>query len=275
MSRAWSVFDGFRHPVGTPTRSWAGVAEWTSLLEVQLGTEREALSRLRKRWDNLLADLGGDPSAHDWISFRPLRRDREEDWSDWLAQLIQDSKTGRFAWALLGKLERRTWPSDYVEPVVHREVSHEGCRADLVIMWTDATYTHIEVKVGDQALAKTLDTARKMESRFGPARPRSDAVLLLPGQSEAWGQECNRQPEMRKRVNELTWIHVACALRDALRHGEDESIRWRVWAHAFCGAVEQDLLGIRAGVEPEMWGRSLALGTLGTAATLFALEGVN
>lgn len=271
MSIDWSTFDGFKRP--TKVRSWAGVAKWIERVEKRSGPERDALARLRKSWDEVLADLGGDPSARDWTSFRPLRRDREEDWSDWLAHLVEDSRTGRFAWVLLGKFEPGTRQSDYVESVAHREVSHEGYRADLIIKWTDATYSHVEVKVGDPDLAKTLATAKKMEMRFRHARRRSDSVLLMPWQSEAWNVECKRQPEMRERVHELTWIDVACALRDALRHGKNESTHWRVWAHTFCGAVEQDLLGIRFGVKPDMWAHSLTLGTLGTAATLFALDG--
>src|SRR6476646_7374272 len=98
MSVRWSVFEAFRRPA--EQRSWSGAAAWTSAIEARVGIHRDALARLRRSWDNSLVDLGGDPSARDWTSFRPLRRDREEDWSDWLAQLIEDSRTGRFALAL-------------------------------------------------------------------------------------------------------------------------------------------------------------------------------
>ena len=167
----------------------------TSGIEARLGTERDALARLRQLRDDSLADLGGDPSARDWTSFRPLRRDPEEDWSDWLAQLIEDSTTGGFALALLGKIEHRSTHVDYIPEAVHREVSHEGYRADVVIEWRDASYTHIEVKVGDPGLAKTFETAKKMEMRFGSDRARrSDVVLLLPEQHWAWNAACSEQP---------------------------------------------------------------------------------
>ena len=119
----WSAFDGFTRPV--EQRSWSGVAAWTSAIEAQLGTHRDALARLRRSWDDSLVDLGGDPSARDWTSFRTLRREREEDWSDWLAQLIEDSKSGRFASFLLGTIEHRSAPSDYLVEEVHREVPYE------------------------------------------------------------------------------------------------------------------------------------------------------
>ena len=45
-------------------------------------------------WADRLADLGGEPVCQDWSRFRPLRLSREEDWSDWLAHLIETSSTG-------------------------------------------------------------------------------------------------------------------------------------------------------------------------------------
>lgn len=271
MSIDWSAFDGFNRP--TEQRSWDGVIDWTAAIEAQLGADRAALAQQRDASDQLLRDLDGDPSARDWTAFLLLRRDREEDWSDWLAQLIEDSTTGQFAWTLLGAVEHRRVDS-YIKPAVHREVPYEGHRADLVIEWADASYTHIEVKVGDMNLAKTLGTAERMEKRFGSDRTRrSDVVLLLPSQCEAWALECVRQPTLPGRVHLLTWIDVARALRRALPQSGGESIHWRVWAHAFCGAVEQDLLGMRAGREPGQWARSLTFMGLSTAALMFNAGG--
>jgi hypothetical protein len=271
MPKDWSTFDGFRRPL--EQRSWAGVVAWTSMIEAQLGADRSALAEQRDSSDQLLHDLDGDPSARDWTLFLPLRREREEDWSDWLAQLIADSTTGLFAWALLGAIEVQRIDS-YIGPVVHREVLCEGYRADLVIEWIDASYTHIEVKVGDQDLGKTFGTAQNTAKRFGRDRTcRSDAVLLLPSQRDAWDLECNRQPELGERVSRLTWLDVARALRSALPHGAGESIHWRVWAHVFCGAVEQDLLGMRSGRKAREWARSLTFQGLDTAAKLFTPNG--
>ena len=72
--------------------SWDQVTDWATHVERQRGAERTWLAQRRADSDRLLHDLGGDPTAHDWTSFLPLRRDREEDWSDWLAQLIGESE---------------------------------------------------------------------------------------------------------------------------------------------------------------------------------------
>src|SRR5262245_37323887 len=103
MALSWAIFETFRRPVDD--RSWSGVVEWKAAPAAPLGPGRRTIARLRRASDQLLVALGADPSARDWTSFRPLRRDREEDWSDWLAQLIEESRTGRFAWALLGRIE--------------------------------------------------------------------------------------------------------------------------------------------------------------------------
>jgi hypothetical protein len=94
MSIAWAVFDGFTRPIEPRSTSWNGVIEWTAAIERLLGGERSALGRRRASSDRLLHDLECDPSARDWTSFLPLRREREEDWSDWLAQLLDESTTG-------------------------------------------------------------------------------------------------------------------------------------------------------------------------------------
>ena len=106
--------------------------------------------------------------------------------------------------------------SSYIEPDVHREVAYEGYRADLVIVWTDASYTHVEVKVGDPSLAKTLETALKMAQRYGrELQRRSDIVLLLPSQQDPGRQSAAAKLGMRERVHCLTWLDVARALRKA------------------------------------------------------------
>ena len=222
-----------------------------------------------------MAALGGDPAAIDWSAFRPLRRYREEDWSDWLAQLIEDSHTGRFACSLLERVEEGRLPTDYMSPEVRREVPHEGYRADLVIAWTDCSYTHIEVKVGDPGLSKTLETAHSVERLCRNLTCRSDAVLLLPSQRDAWDAECERQPFMSERVKVLTWFDVAHALRDALGDAACESMPWRVWAHAFCGAVEQDLLDLAFRPTVDEWARALTPSGLDMAAKLLAQTGAS
>jgi hypothetical protein len=251
----WRVFDEFVRPARQT--SWAAVDEWASALDTAFRPERERLISRRRFWNERLGVLK-DPTCYDWRSFRPLRRAREEDWSDWLAQLIQDSETGVLGHALLGKYQPDIERSACCKPYVSREVTtEEGFRADLVIHWNDNSYTHLEVKVGDPALAKTLGTSRAIEQRNPGMTRRCDLVLLLPTQEEAWEQECGRLPGLRERVRAFTWLNVAIALRRSLVANPEESVRWKVWAHSFCGAIEQDLLDLMPGAPGDDWVVSL------------------
>lgn len=266
MSIDWSAFEGFRRPA-PPVRqwTWVGVGSWQETLEAGLKVRRADLAERRREWDTALRDLDlGDPSAVDRTLFRVLRRKREEDWSDWLAQLIEDSKAGLFAERFFGG-----GPSDsFAIKRVHREVSSdEGWRADIIVEWKDSSYTHVEVKVGDPNLDKTFDTAVDIQQRFHGQRRRGDFILLLPEQGDDWDQKCRLTPDLGKRISALTWIDAARAFRFALREG-GESPAWRVWAHAYCGAIEQQLLRIPGCEEPVEWAQRLRFSRLAIASEL-------
>ncbi len=139
------------------------------------------LPRILRTWNDLLAylNVGGDPSLTDWAGFRPLSVGREEDWSDWLQHFLATSASGQFAFQLFG-CEGLGGPGDCRRPVVIREDSVEDRRADLVIQWSSAVHTHVEVKAGDRNLAKTVETAANLEVKYPAARWTH--FLLLPAE---------------------------------------------------------------------------------------------
>src|SRR5258708_28212550 len=117
----WSAFEGFRRPA-PPMRqwTWAGIGAWQETLEAGLKVPRADLAERRREWDVALHDLDlGDPSGVDRTSFRMLRLGREEDWSDWLAQLIEDSRAGSFA--------RRVFRGAPGDSFGGTQVRREGC----------------------------------------------------------------------------------------------------------------------------------------------------
>lgn len=77
---SWTLVSAWRAPIATA--SWDSTERWAESLTEVTATARRELAQLRSQWDHELADLGGDPTAVDWTAFRPLRRDREADWSD-------------------------------------------------------------------------------------------------------------------------------------------------------------------------------------------------
>lgn len=198
------------------------------------------IDRLIGQWDDLLADLGRDPTHQDWRHFRPLRLSREEDWSDWLAFLIEKSKTGVFAHHLL-QIPNYA-PADYALPKnVEREISYQSNRADIIIQWRREHFSHIEVKVGDSNLLKTYETSRVLRSKYKqPIDHWSNFILMLSEQYPAWAEIAHLE-STEPPVSPLTWNVVSIALRRALRREEDQL--WRAWAYAFVGATEQLLVG--------------------------------
>lgn len=195
------------------------------------------IQRHRSEWNRIVATLGGDPGGEDWLRFRPLRTDREEDWSDWLAYLLETSRTGVLAHALFGPEDAQA--VELAEPRVEREVRIADRRADLVVHFRPSgssprRHVSVEVKVGDRSFAKTEDTAHKLQ---GDEPDWRHFILIPPRHVELWRETAADD------ITPFTWEDVAVALRDGLR-SDREALRWQVWAHAFCGAVEQRQLAL-------------------------------
>jgi hypothetical protein len=241
---AWSFVEEFHLPFAAEVdhaRSWARteafISTWRALVHRELARLRPVL----RRWDDLLSDIDGDPLHEDWAAFRPLRRSREEDWSDWLAWLIASSTTGRLARSLFARDA-----DDHVSPAVDREVSasRDGStwRLDLRVRWRSGEYSHVEVKVGDTEFAKTFDTADVHRQHVTAAR-WSDWILLPEDHVEDWTKlAASVRTPAAPTVGVITWRQVAGALRRCLAANSGEPITWRVWARAFTGCIEQELL---------------------------------
>jgi hypothetical protein len=246
VTPTWSIFNGFA--VGelraVPPPTWDAV---DAMLRPALEAAEFADATLKgelAQWNRELATIGGDPAFVDWRRFRPLRLSREEDWSDWLAHLIETSRSG-FLRAELGH------DTAVSAGIVEREVSTtKGFRADLVVTWDDGARSHIEVKVGDLAFDKTFDTALALRHHCPDASQWTDCNssrwtdhILLPEAHLSLWRETAKRSMHRVEVSPITWTTVAVALRRALRSTE-ENVSWKVWAATFTGAIEQILLGL-------------------------------
>jgi len=204
------------------------------LLEEQWVRDAEIVAA----WDERLRDYGGDPCHRHWVEFRPLRLEREEDWSDWLAWLLGNSRTGSLAREIFHDAIEST-PADLAGPEVQRELpTPQGTRRmDFFIEWKDGAFTHVEVKIGDENFDKTFEVARELYLKY----PKLTNFILVPKESlPKWKEK--QVEDSAAMIYTVTWDDLAVALRKELWAGK-EDISWKVWAYSFCGAIEQELLG--------------------------------
>jgi hypothetical protein len=231
VSGRWEFLRYFERPQA-PTVSWARVEPFLAVGAKFAAASTAEVQEALDEWDTELATIDGDPSREDWSRFRPLRLSREEAWADWLAHLLELSP--HFASRLLRHsnigLER-----------VEREVVTPGAdeidrRLDIVVCWSSAVFTHVEIKVGDGAFEKTIDTSRSIELH----RPGTwQHVLLVPPEDES--DALSEVEESAPSIAVMTWQQVATTLRACLWSGCG-GVSWRVPARAFLGSVEQRLL---------------------------------
>jgi len=278
----WSFLDSF-NLCGIEEQivslNWTDLDDWFKAAYAALEEQYIDLDKLATDWDKRLHDLGGDPCVYDWKEFRPLRLEREEDWSDWLAHILQTSKTGFLAGQLFGNAFRDI-RIDFAQPKVKREVTiiTGERRADLCIQWRNPTAaTHVEVKIGDENFDKTFDTSIGLRRTY-PDRTNWTHYILLPEASlENW-KECQEHQRSQFQIDiaEITWTQIAIALRKGLRKG-GEDILWRTCAYIFCGAIEQKILGHIQMNEETLDGKTLSWENFrGVASQLHVMkEGMN
>jgi hypothetical protein len=225
----------FRAPrAPDPVHTWDATVRFVSAGRALARARVPGLRAAIAVWTHRLADLGGEPVCQDWSRFRPLRLSREEDWSDWLAHLIETSSTGVLAAKLFGLTEAKCRRGR-----VEREVTVESSRLDLQIHWSDGTYAHVEVKVGDLSLAKTVPAALGHRRLLGTAH--CDDFLLLPREDRPeWAVVYAANSAVP--ITAITWHDVASAIRYSLASSVQEPTVWRAWAVAYLGAIHHRLL---------------------------------
>jgi hypothetical protein len=233
--------------------SWDGIKAWIETLEPlreqYLGQLTTLLKESQKKFDskNLI-----EPAFRDWSKFRPLKTDNENDWSDWLAHLLENSTTGYFANILLNEGDYKV-EKDYTFPKVKREFhlttpdDEENRRSDLLMEWNDKTFTHIEVKKYDSDFKKTFPTSKYINEYF---KTSAQHFILIPkGSREKCSKELDNEKDNfpRIKINLLIWNDVAASLRNTLINPDNkESNEWNVWANSFLGCLEQKLLAFTA-----------------------------
>jgi hypothetical protein len=242
LTDQWSTLDSW----------WATSAETG---DATAQTLLDELDRSTERWEAGDGPFETDPLGADITSQRdrgPMQPIREEDWSQWLAQLLGPS--GEFVRTLFGELDLNAPSEIYREEQLPND-SGTTRRADILV-WTGAEGFSIEVKLGDEHYEKTFETAKLTEGKF--PRTAWTHVLLLPkdkaGRLDA-RLDCEiervdgrRQlkPADAPAVTVLYWEDVTTTLRSLLQAGRVVDDHWAANAYVFCALVEQQVLGFKS-----------------------------
>lgn len=237
--------------------NWVGLEELTkSLNPLKKEYSNELEEILKRSQSNLDKKKLTEPADTDWSTFRPLNRDNENNWSDWLAHILETAPTGYFAKELFNDHEIL---EDYKNPEVQRETgiqryendqSGKDYRTDILIHWKNKSkHIHIEVKKYDSNFEKTFPTSKSVNEFLNH---NAKHFILIPEENKSRCikefEKLKQEPEYSEiTINIITWDQVAHSLRKTILNEEITDLNkkyneWNVWACSFLGCIEQKLL---------------------------------
>lgn len=237
-------------------------AEWEELdpwWEEYVDLQKEAMSELEglfsqvdQRWEQSASRFESGPLGVDWTAndpmAGPLWTRQEENWSQWLGHLIRTGPDS-FLDALFG--ESLTGQPDTV--LREKLLTHPSKtnRYPDILAFQGGRGVSIEVKKGDEAYGKTLDTAELIERRY----PREwTHLLLLPRRKQTALSETfenqledpsGERPTIRaERSNDilvLYWEEVSSTIRSVLKETVSLDTHWEASAYLFATLIEQKI----------------------------------
>lgn len=238
---------------------WRDIDPWWQQVSRARTDDLEAiedlLDELDVQWAASRCVFDTDPLAADWDGSGPqsgpLRTNQEENWSQWLAHLL-DSAPEHFYAALLEDPPTGA-PRRVRCEVGYASDSELDRRADIVMEFP----THgvsIEVKIDDEGYSKTAETATLIENR-APSLEWSHYLLLPRYKRERMSailadqylEDDEQRPKLRApaldrdAVDVLYWADVSFALRRTLLGDEPGSPYWQASAYLFITHIEQQL----------------------------------
>ena len=224
--------------------SWESFYLWRDSAKPLIESIKTSIKEKLELNKQLYKQYVDDLEEIDWVNFRPLRLSREEDYSDWLCHFMGTSTSSYFLNQCLGL--------NKVVRVIkaEREIGSEGYRSDIMLTLSDGTYIHIEVKIGDDSMQKTYNTAIAMQRLYNTTKEKLlNYILLMPEQLADW--EDVEDPKWEFRIRSLTWEQIAIAGRNSVYYSAENTL-WKTWMLGFVGAIEAELLRIPSGSKVEI-----------------------
>jgi hypothetical protein len=227
-----------------PVGSWQAAHELIRAAEAADDAAIDFLEESLKRSSQTFAPLA-DPLAVDFGCHRWLSREREEAYSDWFEWILKQLADARRIFRLFGErdidlIER----CGSVVPTIKREFTIDNGRPDLVIHFGDRLRILVEIKTkwfDPDAVADQLKRyAQWCKIQRQPTHSYFVSVTFSEF-SRQYGFEPLPWRELMLRIRELAceWVQTS---QDRPQNAGD--IIRAAMTLAFCGAVEQTLLGL-------------------------------
>lgn len=216
----------------------------------------DVLEQSTENWSNADGPFDTDPLNAYVTNERclrgPLQPSREEDWSQWLAQLL--CPFAELVTELFGA------DVDHAPDDVWREdqlLNPNGKTrfADILVCYDDRGFS-VEVKIADEGYRKTTDTVGLIEQQYDGREwthvlllPKSKtdrlrAILNTPIETDDDGRLYLDSNESEP-IAVLHWEDVTESLRSILRRDAAVDDHWTASAYLFCALVEQQILGFK------------------------------
>lgn len=231
----------FRTP--QPYGSWQAADDLLAAAKLADRSASGALADALERSNRTLAPLA-DPLAADFGAHRWLSSEREEAYSDWFGWILDQIGDAGRVLSLFG-LGDKACASE--KPVINREVRIPDGRLDLVVKFGDSLLVVVEIKTkAFDPVAVRDQLARYARLVPHPRKPPHQTFCLfaavdfgefdcpLPFEPLAW-----RELALRIRKLACEWVRASKGQPSC----RNDLIR-AAMALAFCGAVEQNLLGL-------------------------------
>jgi Holliday junction resolvase-like predicted endonuclease len=186
-----------------------------------------------------------DPLSIEFGAHRWLSSEREESYSDWLGWILEQIKDASQVLKLLGVHDEELLRGCASEnPIVKREFRIPGGRLDLSVEFGKHLLVIVEIKTKSFDEDAVLEQLKKY-SRWAQNQPQSTRCYFAAVESgefacPEWIEPLPwRELTLRMRKQAWEWIRSS---KQQPRDGSD-LIR-AAMTLAFCGAVEQNLLGL-------------------------------
>jgi hypothetical protein len=207
------------------------------------GALAESLASSNRTFDPLADPLAIEFRAHRWLS-----SEREEAYSDWFGWILEQIGDARRMLRLLGVRDRRLLRACAAEkPVINREFKIPDGRPDLVVEFGQRLLVIVEVKTKGFNRVAVRDQLAKYarwipDPRNPPQRTLCYFVAVEFGEFDCpspfeplpW-----RDLTLRMREQAREWIRASKS-----RSPDRSDLVRAAMTLAFCGAVEQNLLGL-------------------------------